>query len=44
MKVVQRIPVRIKINQQPGQPVLRSAMSVEVSIDTGHQRTLSDLF
>ncbi len=44
VKVVQRIPVRIKINQEPGQPVLRSAMSVEVSIDTGHRRRLSDLF
>ena len=44
VKVVQRIPVRIKINQEPGQPVLRSAMSAVVSIDTGHRRTLSDLF
>ena len=44
VKVVQRIPVRIKISQQSGQPVLRSAMSAEVSIDTGHRRRLSDLF
>jgi membrane fusion protein (multidrug efflux system) len=44
VKVVQRIPTRIKVDRQPGQPVLRSGMSVEVSIDTGHRRKLSDLF
>lgn len=44
VKVVQRIPVRIGIKRQPGQPVLRSGMSVYVSVDTGHQRSLSDLF
>lgn len=44
VKVVQRIPVRIGIKHQPGQPVLRSGMSVYVSIDTKHQRSLSDLF
>jgi membrane fusion protein, multidrug efflux system len=44
VKVVQRIPVRIRIEQDPGQPQLRSGMSVEVEIGTGHRRSLSSLF
>jgi membrane fusion protein (multidrug efflux system) len=44
VKVVQRIPVRIRVERKPGDPPLRAGMSVEASIDTGHQRTLSDLF
>jgi membrane fusion protein, multidrug efflux system len=44
VKVVQRIPVRIRVDRQPGDPILRSGMSVTVDIDTGHQRSLSDLF
>jgi membrane fusion protein (multidrug efflux system) len=43
VKVVQRIPVRIGITRKPGAPVLRSGMSVFVSIDTGHRRSLGDL-
>ena len=43
VKVVQRIPVRIGITRKPGAPVLRSGMSVYVSIDTGHHRSLGDL-
>ncbi len=45
VKVVQRIPVRVKIDNCPGNPALRAGMSVEVSIDTGKrrwQRMLSD--
>jgi membrane fusion protein, multidrug efflux system len=38
VKVVQRIPVRVKIDNCPGNPPLRAGMSVEVSIDTGHRR------
>lgn len=38
VKVVQRIPVRIKINARPGDPPLRAGMSVLVDIDTGHRR------
>jgi membrane fusion protein (multidrug efflux system) len=34
VKVVQRIPVRIAIERQPGSPALRSGMSVYVDIDT----------
>jgi membrane fusion protein, multidrug efflux system len=43
VKVVQRIPVRIGIEQKSGAPILRSGMSAYVDIDTGHRRTLSDL-
>jgi membrane fusion protein (multidrug efflux system) len=44
VKIVQRIPVRIRVDRQPHDPMLRSGMSVEVNIDTGHRRTLADLF
>jgi len=44
VKVVQRIPVRIRIDRKPGDPDLRAGMSVYVSIDTGHHRSLRDLF
>ena len=44
VKVVQRIPLRVRIDRQPGDPPLRAGMSVEVSIDTGHRRTLADLW
>ena len=40
VKVVQRIPVRIAVDDDPSKPALRSGMSVEVSIDTGHYRRL----
>jgi membrane fusion protein (multidrug efflux system) len=43
VKVVQRIPVRIGIARKLGAAVLRSGMSVFVSIDTGHRRSLGDL-
>ena len=44
VKVVQRIPVRIDIAREPDGPVLRAGMSAYVAIDTGHRRTLADLF
>ena len=44
VKVVQRIPVRIAIDRKADAPVLRSGMSVYVSIDTEHRRSLRDLF
>jgi membrane fusion protein, multidrug efflux system len=44
VKVVQRIPVKIAIARKPGAPILRSGMSVYVNIDTGHRRSLADLF
>ena len=44
VKVVQRIPIRIRVDRHPGDPELRTGMSVEASIDTGHTRSLADLF
>ena len=44
VKVVQRIPVRIRLDTQAGDPPLRAGMSADIDIDTGHVRTLSDLF
>ncbi len=44
VKVVQRIPVRIRIDRKEGDPDLRSGMSVVAEIDTGHQRHFRDLF
>ena len=44
VKVVQRIPVRIMIERKDSDPELRAGMSVTVEIDTGHRRTLHDLF
>jgi membrane fusion protein (multidrug efflux system) len=43
VKVVQRLPVRIKVDREPGDPDLRAGMSVEADIDTGRTRHLSDL-
>jgi membrane fusion protein (multidrug efflux system) len=44
VKVVQRVPVRIDIRQGPDDPPLSAGMSAEVSIDTHHHRTVSELF
>jgi membrane fusion protein, multidrug efflux system len=44
VKVVQRIPVRIKITGGPKNVALAAGMSTEVSVDTGHVRHLSDLY
>ena len=44
VKVVQRIPVRVKITSGPAGFQLRDGMSAEISIDTKHHRHLSDLF
>ena len=43
VKVVQRIPLRVRVERQPGDPELRAGMSVVVSIDTGHVRHASDI-
>jgi membrane fusion protein (multidrug efflux system) len=40
VKVVQRIPMRVRVDNAPGKPPLRVGMSVELSIDTGHERGL----
>jgi len=44
VKVVQRVPVRVRIDYKPGDPVLRAGMSVVVSVDTGHRHSLAELF
>jgi membrane fusion protein, multidrug efflux system len=44
VKVVQRIPVRVKILSGPAGLELRDGMSAEISINTNHHRHLSDLF
>ena len=44
VKVVQRIPVRVRVERKPGDPPLRAGMSADIDIDTGHVRSLSDLF
>jgi membrane fusion protein (multidrug efflux system) len=40
VKVVQRIPMRVSVANSPGKPQLRVGMSVELSINTGHERGL----
>lgn len=40
VKVVQRIPMRVRVENQPDKPRLRVGMSVEVDVDTGHPRGL----
>ena len=44
VKVVQRIPLRVRVDRAEGDPEFRAGMSVEIDIDTGHKRTLSDLW
>ncbi len=44
VKVVQRIPVRIRVERKDGDPELRAGMSVVADIDTGHTRSWRDLF
>jgi membrane fusion protein (multidrug efflux system) len=44
VKVVQRIPVRIRVEHNDGDPELRAGMSVITDIDTGHHRSWHDLF
>lgn len=44
VKVVQRVPVRLRIERAPDDPPLRVGMSATVSIDTGYQRSLPDFF
>src|SRR5579871_3389901 len=42
VKVVQRIPLRVRIENQPGKPQLRVGMSVQLYVDTGHPRGLPE--
>jgi membrane fusion protein (multidrug efflux system) len=40
VKVVQRLPVRLRLLPQPGEPALRAGMTASVSIDTKRERSL----
>ena len=40
VKVIQRVPVRFRIVERPGDPPLRVGMSATVAIDTGRERPL----
>jgi len=44
VKVVQRLPVRLRLLPQPGEPALRAGMTASVRVDTRRQRTISQLF
>jgi len=43
VKVVQRVPVRLAVQMPADAPPLRTGMSANVEIDTGHRRQLADL-
>ena len=40
VKVVQRVPVRLRIDAKADQPMLRAGMTISVSIDTRRERSL----
>ena len=44
VKVVQRLPVRLRLIERPGEPPLRAGMTAYVSIDTGRTRSLAGIF
>ena len=44
VKVVQRLPVRLRLIERPGEPPLRAGMTAYVSIDTGRTRKLATIF
>jgi membrane fusion protein, multidrug efflux system len=44
VKVVQRIPVRLSFGEVRDGLALRAGMSVKISIDTGHRRSLRELW
>ena len=43
VKVVQRVPVRIAIEETGKRPPLRAGMTVSVTVDTGRERSAADL-
>jgi len=43
VKVVQRLPVRLRLIEQPGEPQLRAGMTAYVNIDTRRTRSLTSL-
>jgi membrane fusion protein (multidrug efflux system) len=44
VKVVQRLPLKLRLMERPGEPPLRAGMTAYVSIDTKRQRSISALF
>jgi membrane fusion protein (multidrug efflux system) len=40
VKVIQRVPLRLELTEEPSGPPLRAGMSVVINIDTGYERTL----
>ena len=44
VKVVQRLPVRLRLIERPGEPALRAGMTAWVSIHTQRSRSLSSIF
>ena len=44
VKVTQRIPVRLKVQDADAEFALRTGMSADVSVDTGHSRGFASLF
>ena len=44
VKVVQRLPVRVRLLPMHGEPPLRAGMTATVKIDTGRERHLGQLF
>jgi membrane fusion protein (multidrug efflux system) len=44
VKVVQRLPVRLRLLPQPGEPPLRAGMTATVRVDTGRERRVTHLF
>lgn len=43
VKVVQRVPVRVRLELPADAPPLRTGMSAEVEIDTGHSRSIAGI-
>lgn len=44
VKVVQRLPVRVRLRPFAGEPALRAGVTATVAIDTGQRRRLLDVF
>ena len=40
VKVVQRVPVKLRLQLAPGMPTLRAGLTATVDIDTGYERPL----
>jgi len=40
VKITQRLPLRIRLDAEPGLPQLRAGLSATVEIDTGHRRRI----